>query len=338
MKSMMTFTLPRFFASAAAALLLVQPGSLRAGGAAIHDEAGFFSERAKADAGYLVTELQRTMHKDVCVETFAAIPEEFTKGVNLQDKLALNKAVNTWAVQRARSQGVNGVYIVLVKQPAHLQALVGNDTQKRAFTLSDRDQLVNLMLTKLRAKDYDGALREGLGFVASTMRTHGAGSPRAVSGPVSARHGEAAASSSGGGWLLPLIIVGVIAWVIIGIIRSLTNRGSVVSGGNAMPGMMGGGGVPGQSGGFMRNMLGGMFGSMAGMWMYDQFFGNHGSSYGAPPPSDSFGGGGGSFDSGFTGQDTDFSGSGGSFGDDAGGGFGGGDFGGGGDSGGGGDF
>ena len=87
----------------------------------------------------------------------------------------------------------------------------------------------------------------------------------------------------------------------------------------------------------MRNMLGGMFGAAAGMWIYDSFFGSRGSSAYGSMPTDSFGGADSGF-SGFTGQDSDFSstGGGGDFGGDGdfGGGDSGGDFGGG-DSGGG---
>ena len=85
----------------------------------------------------------------------------------------------------------------------------------------------------------------------------------------------------------------------------------------------------------MRSMMGGMFGAAAGMWLYDQFSGSHNSAYGAPPENHLNNNDGG-VDQGFTGQDTDYSGSGASFDSDdssSGGGF---DGGGGGDSGGGG--
>jgi len=107
--------------------------------------------------------------------------------------------------------------------------------------------------------------------------------------------------------------------------------GTGMAGGPMMTPMSGGGG-----GGFFSSLLGGMFGAAAGNWMYDQFSGDRrsSSSWGAEPVSQD------KVDQGSTGQDTDYSGSGGSFGDDSGGGgdSGGGDFGGGGDSGGGGDF
>ena len=73
------------------------------------------------------------------------------------------------------------------------------------------------------------------------------------------------------------------------------------------------------------SLLGGMFGAAAGMWLYDQFSGNHGNAWGADQDNRS----GGS--TGFSGQDTDYSGTGGDFGGDFGGGDSGGDASGGGD-------
>ena len=97
----------------------------------------------------------------------------------------------------------------------------------------------------------------------------------------------------------------------------------------------------------MSSLLGGMFGAGAGMWLYDQFSGNRGNSSMGAEHNDR-----GSVDSGYSGQDTNYSSSGDSFGNQSSGGdFGGGDLGGdsgggggggggdsGGDSGGGGDF
>ena len=90
----------------------------------------------------------------------------------------------------------------------------------------------------------------------------------------------------------------------------------------------------GGGGGFFQNMMGSMFGAAAGMWMYDNFFGSHSSAstFGSDPTDTSHS------DGGFSGTDTDYTSSGGSFGDDSGGGFDGGGDSGGGDIGGGGDF
>ncbi len=301
----------------------------RAAGSGILDNAGFFSEQAKSDASKVVAELERTLHQDIAIETFKEIPADLKTGVNVQDKVALHHVFEQWASRQFKQKGVNGVYILLVKDPAHLQTNVGNNTQRVAFTLKDRDALVSMMTAKLHAHQNDEALRDGVNFIFATMKSHAPSRTHTGTAPVPMASRPAQSSGGGMGWLIPAIIIGLVAWVVIGIVRAITGR---ASGGSPMMGQTGGGG------GFLSSLVGGMFGAAAGMWMYDQFFSNHGSSAYGSDRNDMNSG-----DSGFSGQDTDSSGSGGDFGSDSDSGssggsdWGGGDSGGG-DSGGGGDF
>ena len=308
------------------AALLLGTNVCHAGAGGVLDNGGFFSEQAKLDAGKVIGEMERTLHKGVMIETFKEIPADLKAGVNLQDKAALRHLFEQWASRQFSQKGVNGVYILLVKEPAHLQSNVGNSTQAQAFTLHDRDALVAMMTAKLHAHQNDEALRDGVNFVFATMKSHT--NPRAHTGtaPVPVSSQPAQQSHSSMGWLIPALVIGVVVWLVIGLFRALAGR---MGGGSAMGQPSGGGG------GFLSSLVGGMFGAAAGMWMYDQFFSNHGgnSAYGSDRNDQSGG------DSGFSGQDTDSTSSGSDFGGDSGGGDsggGGGDFGGGGDSGGGG--
>ncbi len=274
--------------------------------AAIEDNAAFFSDTAKAEAARDVEVMGRSTNKDLVVETFLEIPDEFKRDANLADKVVIARLCERWAVRQAKAKGVNGVYIMLVKAPAHLEVVVGNDTQKQAFTLADRDALVGIMLGKLRAKQFDAALLSGVKFVSSTMRSHLAGGAQ-TSSPQPRRVMESSASSSPS--ILSILLGVGVVWIVIGIIRALFRAGS---GASTMSPASGGGG-------FLSSLMGGMFGAAAGMWMYNQFSGDHGSSAHAADHDGNTSTG----DSGYQGHDTDYSG-----------GSGGGDFGGG-DSGGG---
>ncbi len=303
----------------------------RADVSGVRDHAGFFSETAKTTAGRTISDIEKNLKKDVLIETFAEVPADVKKGIDLADKAAVGAMFEKWTLQQARQLKVNGVYVLLTKEPAHLQVIVGNETQKQAFTQADRATLVSTMLAKLRAKQNDDALLDGVNFVQATMRSH-----VVVRGPVRSNVGvpqsappmrvpEAASESSRPMWmwvLLALIGVGVILFI-MGLIRAMTRSNNSTPG---MPPQLGGGG-----GGFMSSLLGGMFGAAAGMWLYDQFSGNHGNAFGSDRSNDSNSGG----DDGFSRRDTDYSSSGSDFGDSSGGG-GGDSGGGGGDSGGGG--
>jgi uncharacterized protein len=270
----------------------------------IIDGGGFFSDFAKAEANRQLLELGLRFKKEVVIETFKAIPAEVSQGVNLQDRAAVNRMFEVWTLQQAREQRVNGIYILLSKEPAHLQVIIGNDTQRSLFTTRDRTALIEVMLGKLRAKQPDEALLQGVSVIASAMKSHvmDRAQPHVQNRPAGEKE-----EPSPWGWVLAAVVGFLVAWLVIGLVRSMFSGGAT-------------GATPGSGGGFMTSLLGGMFGAAAGMWLYDQFSGR--SSY----DSDR----GDYNDAGSTRRDTDYSSSGDSFSDDSGGGdSGGGDAGGG---------
>lgn len=311
------------------AVPLLLAGTLAQGASTgIRDEAGFFSESAKSAATRMISEIATSQKRDLVIETYREIPAEARKGVDLKDKGAVKRVFETWSVDRARELGVQGIYVVLTREPSHLQVAVGNATQRQAFTPADRDALAAKMLERLRAKNYDDALIAGVGFVRDTLSAHRTpgtrpSSPTGTSTiPPAGVTRTAETSAPSGGFslfsgLLPLLLLGVLIFVVIRVIGSLFRRGGS---GGMQPGLGGGGG------GFMRSMLGGLFGAAAGMWLYNQFTG-HGSAWGGEtPPS-----GGDANSDAYGGQDTDYSSSGSDFGDSSGGDSGGDSGGGGGD-------
>src|SRR5438270_5624940 len=100
-----------------------------AGLGGIHDNAGFFSEATKSEATRNIDQIERRFRKDLVIETFKEIPPEFKMADDAQDKTALNRVYAKWALQQARNLRVNGVYILMTKEPAHLYVEVGNATQ-----------------------------------------------------------------------------------------------------------------------------------------------------------------------------------------------------------------
>jgi hypothetical protein len=315
--SMKTLTRRLFLPALAATLLLGTAGAHAAGG--IQDDGAFFSEFAKVNAMGIINDVATRLHKDIAVQTFATVPDEVKSTVLTSDKTAANRGFSQWAEQLTRSKKVNGVFILLVKQPAHLQVVVGTDTQRQAFTLTDRETLVKHMLGQLHQRKSDDALIDAVNFISTTMKAHRGGSASPL-----------ALKTQGASSWLPTIGIVLLIWVgfslVRGLFRAMSGGGGASAGGMGQPSYGGGG--------FMQNMMGSMFGAAAGMWMYDQFFSSHSSasSFGGDHTDTSP-----TNDGGYTGTDTDYTSSGGSFGDDSGGGFGGGDSGGG-DFGGGGDF
>lgn len=331
--------------------------------AEIKDDGGFFSPAAIAKANEVIKEIHRDFKKDLLIETFKTVPADRAEEVKKMDKAELNKFFQAWALQRARAAQVNGVYILISKEPPHLQVEVGNETQQKAFTLANRDELARRVIAKFKQaaevkddeakrKFYDEGLLEGVNYVYSTMKSNIGVKGAGLDQPAVPRHDQApwqqAPQRKAGGGIMEIfgglggllcigLIIGLVVWVFIGLIRAFTH-----SGGGGYSGGPGYGGGMGGGGGFMTGLLGGMFGAVAGSWLYDSFFRSGGGSGWGGGSSSSYGG---DNSGGPQREDTDYSGTGGDYsGNDAGGGDaggGGGDFGGGGGDfggGGGGDF
>lgn len=285
----------RLFAGMAIALLLGTSLS-RAERGVILDNAAFFSDSAKAEASRQLLDVGLRYKKEVVIETFKGIPDDVSKGVNLQDRAAVNRMFEQWTLRQARQQRVNGIYILLSKEPSHLQVVIGDSTQQTLFTAKDRAVLVDVMLARLRNKQPDEALLQGVNVIASSMKSHVVARARP---PAQNHPATATEDSNPWGWVIAAVVGFLAAWLVVGIIRSIFSGGGSAGGTAA---------TPGSGGGFMSSLLGGMFGAAAGMWLYDQFSGHHGSD------SDR---GGGFDDSGSSRRDSDYTSAGDSFSDDS---------------------
>ena len=294
-----------------------------AAGTAIIDEAEFFSKSAKEEASKLIANTAKELKKDLCIESLKELPKEIKNGVNPQNKAAADRMYEQFTIKQAAKRKVNGVYVLLVRQPAHMHVVVGNETSRRVFTLKDKDALVDMMLGHLRKKEFDDALLKGTRFVAATMKSNTL--PGITSSDSWSTISSGSLTDTKFGWVGTALIALFAVMLISRLIGGLFSGGT--------PGL--GGGYGSSGGGFFGSLMGGIFGAAAGMWMYDHFFGHQGgqSAYGADAANSTA-------DTGA--QDSDYSGSGGDFSEDtsdsnqSGGDFGSGeDFGGGGDSGGG---
>jgi hypothetical protein len=269
------------------------------------------------------------------VDTYPEIPADKKAGYKEENKA---RFFNEWAKQRAGDDKAKGVYVLICRSPGYVEVIASNTTRDRGFSSEDknvvRDTFINAFKDATKAKKdgkpdaeivkiRDDALVSAVSFVANDLQdTH-------APSVASTKSDQDKTARSVGGWICLGLCILLGVWLVIGIIRALT----------APPGGYGGGGYGGGGGGFGSSLLGGLFGAMAGMWLYNSMFGGHHDMGG----SDAYAGdGGGDMGGGDDGDFSGDSGSGGSY-DDGGGDWGGdtgggGDFGGGGDWGGGGDF
>ena len=308
---------------------LAQKNTRQAGSLAVYgnDTAKLFSQGGIEKAKDEISSTQFDHGLSVTIDTYAELPEN-KKAAYSKDKEA--KFFKDWAKELATSDKDKGIYILVCRKPGFIEVIADKETRNRGFSNADEQKLRDILLKGFReAKDKpeaeqldirDAALASAIEMIVSDLKG------TKVSGGGTVKPNTSSTKASGGMGIMGWVCIGIACllgvWLVIGIFRAFTGGGG--GGGMGGGGMGGGGG----GGGFLTSLMGGMFGAVAGMWMYNHFMGG-GSMFGG---SDAYASDNNSYgDSG--GGDTgagDYSGD-----DGAGGSF---DGGGGGDAGGGGDW
>jgi uncharacterized membrane protein YgcG len=144
----------------------------------VQDGAGFFKPETIAKVNDVLASIGKKHDKDLLIETYATVPTDKVEAVKAMDKQARSQFFQEWANSRAKRRRVNGIYVLITKEPGHVQAEVGHDTQKSAFTGKDRDRLRDILIEAFEKKEYDRGLLEGAQFVEKTLDENMAHSTR----------------------------------------------------------------------------------------------------------------------------------------------------------------
>jgi uncharacterized protein len=193
------------------------------------------------------------------------------------------KAEQFWrqlAQELAVGSKAKGIYVLIVRSPGHVHVLADKATRSRGFTHDDEKKLVGILTKGFREAAQahkqnethkalelrDQALLEAVNFIGANLQgttppLETGGSRQTGPAPIVAHEGNNLA-----GWICIGLMVLLGVWLIIGIVRAITGMGAAPAGAGGPAG--GGGG-----GGFFSSLLGGLFGSMAGMWLYNNLFG-----------------------------------------------------------------
>ncbi len=263
----------------------------------VRDDAKFFKADTIKRVNAIIREIHDKYQRDLFIETYPTPPggEAEAAKVKAMDKNRREEFYSNWLRERARDLRVDGVYVVITRNPPEVEVGVGGETRKRDFTSDNRRELQRLMVDRFKKKEFDDGLVAAAEYVRDSMRSHHvAASPQtptktttapapSPSVPVGQRpvehHDAGAAGWLGGlGGLLCLAVVAILViWLVVGLIRAFTGGGrsyggpgGYAGGGGYGPGY--GPGYGGGGGGFMSGVLGGLFGAAAGSWMYDRFF------------------------------------------------------------------
>ncbi len=245
-----------------AMLPLFQSGLVQAAVPKVDDRASLFSAQAVQKANQVVEHIyeQTKPAKDVVVQTLLSLPS----GVEADDE----------AERIFRQRHLNGILILVVKNPHKLAITVGHATQER---FHEGAALRNTMLSHFKREDYDGGLLAGVNFAEQALLRQFA--ENVVMQKTAAANEPAAAEDSpfGRTWLWLLLFLGGGA-VLLLVLRSRQQalRSTVPSYTQGGSRYVGGqpsnwGAAPNAGGGWAKPILGGVAGAVAGNWLYDKF-------------------------------------------------------------------
>jgi uncharacterized membrane protein YgcG len=135
----------------------------------VQDRAGLFKPETIAKADDVLAEIGKKHNKDLLIETYPTVPPDKVEAVKAMDKSGRAKFFQEWANSRARRRRVNGIYVLITKEPGHIQVEVGHETEKAAFTTKDADRLRDILIDAFQKKEYDRGLLEAVQFVEKTL-------------------------------------------------------------------------------------------------------------------------------------------------------------------------
>jgi hypothetical protein len=130
----------------------------------IKDAGKFFSEAAVKKANQEIREIAKKYNRDLLIETFATIPGDQAarvKGLAPEERA---KFFRNWAMDRADTAVVRGVYILICREPPSLEFWV-TENARQAFDHGAYTKLRTLLLKAFREKQYDEGLQSAVNFV-----------------------------------------------------------------------------------------------------------------------------------------------------------------------------
>ena len=219
---------PPWLTVALAAFLLVTTPA-QAAVPEVRDHAGLFKPETVKQADAILQDIKREHNQELVIETYPSIPADRQAAWEAEknDPEKRTHSFAEWGRERFRALNVNGIYMLITKDPSHLQIEVGNVTVGRAFTMENRDRVDEIMVARLGRKDYDDALLTGVEYVRRAMNENLSGAaPTTVPG---AEAGVEHPSWFHGlgllGWLcIGLTVVAAIAVVML-VVRLLRGAG-----------------------------------------------------------------------------------------------------------------
>ncbi len=208
------------------------------------DEAGIFSPAAVTAAREKVHQIRREYHCDVLIDTVSRPPAaDWSKATSWSGRKRADY-FHGWARERSQQLGVEGIHVLICKQPRHVAVVVWPERLEEQFNQKDCTDIERL-LTRQLLRSPDETLLTALDRVRTDLEARRQPEPRALPlGPV----GVFIAGAVGLWLLLALVRL----WLRKPVPFALTGSPETVR--------------------LTAGLLAGMFGNPAAFWITDRLF------------------------------------------------------------------
>jgi hypothetical protein len=154
----------RFLATQTVREIKAPAGSAEREPFAVRDRAMFFSPEAVKKANAEIAEIAHRFGRDLLIETVTTVPAEDVDRVKALNKTERKAYFESWSRKRARAEGVNGVVILISRDPATLYVNV-TESAKAVVTQAAETRIQDALLTAFHDKKYDDGLAAAVRLV-----------------------------------------------------------------------------------------------------------------------------------------------------------------------------
>jgi hypothetical protein len=213
----------------------------------VQDHAGMFHADAVIKAREAIQRFRSEYHRDLFIETFDQVPAADRKRVNSFWSRQRERYFADWAATRAKTIGIDGVYVLICEHPKQVVVLVYPNTPEQEFTEENAQEL-RKRLERGLPKSPDDALSDAVAFVRNTVKDN-----------LEVRAGDASSIRYEN---IVAVIAGIVGfWLLLSLVRAVLHRA--------------GGSGDAAHGSLTAGFFGAMFGTAAGHWVYDRLFRAH---------------------------------------------------------------
>jgi hypothetical protein len=130
----------------------------------VRDGGKFFSEEAIRKANDDIRAIARKYDREILVETFREPPDGKAEKVAAMSAEERARFFREWANDRARAAKVNGLYVLICREPSHLY-LESVGSARKVLDEAYTKKIVEKVLVKFREKKYDEGLDTAIDMV-----------------------------------------------------------------------------------------------------------------------------------------------------------------------------